>query len=245
MSILSELAGRFANMPPEDLARVFSLVHERLPQPRDGGREPADAPPATAPNLPSRTALSPLSAIDPARIASVLIAIHDTQSHIPRMPGASYDTLRRRLRSFESHLREQASIVDALMLKVAPVQGAPAAPTVGALQQTVVIQCPRAGHSAGRFRCLNRFAQVVEVVLEGGTVHCPAFGGRAIEGAIATAEPSRFSLAPGADRMVRLALDVSDADTCALDTLSAAFDVRMGGRLHARVWLEAELYDHG
>ncbi len=237
MSILSELASKFRAVPADELARVFLRIeNQRVAEQEAAGGKPGARP--APPRTPSLSH-SPLP-IDPIRIAGVLGAIHDAQLRIHATHVDSYQDLWRRLRSFETHLREQASIVDTLMSKVAPVQAAPAA---GSLQQTVLLQCPRGGFSAGRFRCLNRFAETVEVTIEGGTVCGFTAEGSPVSDAAARAEPAHFSLEPGAKMTVRLMLDVGRADTRDMNSVSAAFDVRMNGRPHSRVWLEAELYD--
>ncbi|NUZ05911.1 hypothetical protein [Piscinibacter koreensis] len=244
MSPLLNFAQSLISASPDELARLFGGIDEQ----RTRERLSHDAPAADVARPITRllqlpAGRGPGAAVDVARLAEVLSSIHDKQSREREADGAAYEQLWRKLRGVESKLAEHASLVDAVMTKVAPLHPAPAALPASTLQQTILVQCPRAGRSAGRFRCLNRFSEQVEVSIASSAVHRPDGDGSPVQGAIAGVEPARFILAARAHRVVELQLDLRNADTSGVDAVSASFAVHMGNKPHARVWLEATLYD--
>jgi hypothetical protein len=193
-----------------------------------------------------------LRAIPEDRIVTELKKIHARRTTSERpanaaaplpAPGSEtrYERARRVFADEEKRLRQQAllteQVVDQLRAREQP------APSPHGSQETLLLRAAAGRPAVGRFRLVNRFARTVPVELSASTlrrrdgagdVPCPV-----------TVTPPQVVLDPGADQVIRVAIDVGAARVPlgAGTILEGQVVARAGAATVHRLWLEVEIYD--
>jgi hypothetical protein len=206
-------------------------VHE--PNVRDGA-QPAAA--ATATSDDQRPPGSGTAAHAAQLVAALLAWPHASTN----APGAelSYDALSRRVLDFQAQARRQKLALERLLGQAFAADNS-AGTLVPTFQQTLYLQCPRDGRSAGRFRCVNRTARAASF-----EVKCEPMIGKAsgrLPGAQAVVEPSTGTVGPGESMTLQAIVDFSRCGPIDDDEVGAAAEVRLDGDCVLKLWIAVEL----
>ena len=146
-----------------------------------------------------------------------------------------YAALRDGLAQFERHAQNHAQFVERLM-RPQPQPQSPAAPAPAApYQETLYLQGPAQGRTAGRFRALNRRDRRVSVA----TLSRPFSlnGAPALEAPALTLRPGAFYLAPGEARLVTV-----EAELPGPGRYQSCLDLSMDDALALKLWIEIDVY---
>ncbi len=177
---------------------------------------------------------------DLSRVVAALRSIHNGLQVNGRESRASYETTHRQFHKLETTLREQQIAVDHL-LGYRATGGEPRKPVLHALQQTLFLQCPQWGKTAGRFRCVNRTGKAA-------LVHIRPRRSQDTEGglpdeAIVTFRPNGRRLAPEEAGIFCATVDLSGCQTVSAGRLETLADVYVGGELTLKLFICIEIYD--
>ena len=144
-----------------------------------------------------------------------------------------YGALREGLAKWEREARRHAEFVDKL-LAPKPAEKAAAKPAAP-YQETLYLQGPAGGRTAGRFRALNRRDKRVSVA----TLTRPfTLGGEpALEAPLLTQRPGAFYLEPGEARVVTV-----EAELPGPGRYQSALDVTMDEAVALKLWIEIDVY---
>jgi hypothetical protein len=192
-----------------------------------------------------------LRAIPEDRIVTELKKIHARRTTSERpangvplpAPGSEtrYERARQVFADEEKRLRQQAlvteQVVDQLRAREQP------AATPRGSQETLMLRAAAGRPAVGRFRLANRFARTLDVELSASTLR-RRDGAGDVPCAV-TVTPGHVVLDPGADQVVRVAIDL-DAAAAPLQAgtnLEAEVVARTGGAALHRLWVEVEIYD--
>jgi hypothetical protein len=139
-----------------------------------------------------------------------------------------YGALREGLDKWEREARRHAEFVDKLLAPKAAETTVAAAP----YQETLYLQGPAGGRTAGRFRALNRRDKRVSVA----TLTRP-FTLAAKPAPSLTLRPSAFYLEPGEARVVSV-----EAELPGPGRYEAALDLTMDEAVALKLWIEIDVY---
>jgi hypothetical protein len=158
----------------------------------------------------------------------------------PRSSEASrYASLQGGIRELEKELRRHGEFVDRLLGPRERVSAEPSGATIN--QQTLYLQCPRAGGSAGRFRCVNRRTEQVSV-----TSFARPFTQnleRLAPAPMLSLRPDAFTLDAGASAVITAEVDFAPCPQLASGVLQASIDLRTNDAMPAKIWIEVELHE--
>jgi hypothetical protein len=204
-----------------------------------------DAPPPSAPHsgqdLPSPALVSRVILDAIARgnedLAQLLAPLNREAAFEPEAVRR-YSALRNRLDRLEQDARQHAAVVDRFLNHDPSTVGQRdgAVPS----QETLYLQCQRAGRTAGRFRCVNRRSHRASVTLSPRPF--------TINGVPQTAapimgiRPDSFALAPGASAMLTVEVDLGSCPDL-LDNLQTSIDLHMNNAIALKIWIEIDVYD--
>jgi hypothetical protein len=177
---------------------------------------------------------------DLSRIVAALRSVHNDFQVDGRGDRAVYETTHHKFRKLETTLREQQIAVDRL-LGCRETLGNPRKPVLHALQQTLFLQCPQRGKTAGRFRCVNRTGKAALVDIrprrfqdtEGGLPH----------EAIVTFTPNGRRLVPEEAGIFCATVDLSGCQAVSAGTLETLADLYVGGELTLKLFIRVEVYE--
>jgi hypothetical protein len=153
-------------------------------------------------------------------------------------PSSSHQ-FNRELHGLETTLRDHAIAVDRLLGYRA--SGEPSKPVLHALQQTLFLQCPRGGKTAGRFRVVNRTGKRAYVDFH----PCPCRPGE--DGMISAEadlafEPNRACLESDEAAIFRALVDLSNGQQVT-GTLEMSAGVWLNSELTLRLFIYIEVYE--
>jgi len=177
---------------------------------------------------------------DLSQIVAALRSIHNNFQVNGREDRASYETTHRKFRKLETTLREQQVAVDRL-LGYRVTDGDSRKPALHALQQTLFLQCPQQGKTAGGFRCVNRTGKSALVDIRARRSQDTDAGLPAK--AIITFEPNGKRLEPEEAGIFFATVDLSDCQTVSAGTLETFADVYVSDKLALKLFIRLEIYD--
>jgi hypothetical protein len=150
-----------------------------------------------------------------------------------------YASLQGRFGELETELRRHAENVDRLLDRSDPASAEPSGVTFH--QQTLYLQCPSGGRSAGRFRCINRRVERMSV-----TSLVRPFT-RNLEPLAAaptlSLRPDSFVLSAGASEVITVEVDFGSCPELASGVLQTSIEVRKNDAMFVKIWIEVELYE--
>jgi hypothetical protein len=146
-----------------------------------------------------------------------------------------YDALRAQLDRLDRDVRQHAVTVDRLLNRNAPAPGA------AAYQETLYLQCPRGGHTTGRFRCVNRRDQRTSVTssLRPFTMH----GMPSAASPMLTIRPGSFALDSGASEIISVEVDLAACPDLVDGDLKTSIDLHMNNAIALKIWVEIHVYE--
>jgi hypothetical protein len=154
--------------------------------------------------------------------------------------AALYQALQERVRQTEATILDHHAAIDRL-LRQGDSGGTDPAPRPTLTQETLYLQCPRAGRTAGRFRCVNRADATVRAQVRPAAVMTPH--GDRVEGAVITVAPRAPTLGAGEAALITVALDLRCCSAVAADHLESSVDVEIEGASMLKVWIAIDLYE--
>jgi len=149
-----------------------------------------------------------------------------------------YSALRNRLEQFEQDARQHAAAVDRFLNRASSTAGQRDG-TVPS-QETLYLQCQRAGRTAGRFRCVNRRRHRASVTLSPRPFTINGVPQTAAP--IIGVRPDSFALAPGAWAVLTVEVDLGSCPDL-LDNLQTSIDLHMNNAIALKIWIEIDIYD--
>ena len=233
--------------PILDLVRILSLANDvhRL---GTGALVPRGVMPdgQTSPSLPTlwelgkALFLSPLTSTpDFAPLVERLRSIHNASRNNGRGDGAHCEKTHRTFSELETKLREQSEAVDRLLgsRNSREVRGKA---VLHALQQTLFLQCPQGGKTAGRFRCVNKTGK--SAVVDIRARRCSGPDGILQDEATIDFEPNGRRLEPEETGLFRAVIDMSNCRNPVAQPLEIGADVYVGGELTLKLFVNVEVY---
>lgn len=177
---------------------------------------------------------APLASDDFTAVVEVLRHIHETTSGIEHW--GSHDDIIRPIRELEEKLRQHASAVDRLLDSKDSKK-----PFLSVFQQTLFLQCPRGGKSAGQFRCVNRTGKPVRSDIRsrgciGGT------SDSCYEPSL-TFEPNNQWLEPEESGIVRAIVDLTTYPNASDEQIQMCADIYLDEKLSLKLFICVEVYD--
>jgi hypothetical protein len=191
-----------------------------------------------------------LRAIPEDRIVTELKKIHARRTTAERpanavplpAPGSEtrYERARRLFADEEKRLRQQALLTERVVDELRARDGSAAAPRGS--QETLLLRAAVGRPAIGRFRLANRFARRMHVELSASGLGRRDGTGDVLGAVIIT--PSEIALDPGADHVVRVAIepDVGGPPLGAGTSVEAEVVARADGAAVHRLWVEVEIY---
>jgi hypothetical protein len=145
----------------------------------------------------------------------------------------------REIQELEGRLREHSAAVDRLIERRSGEQ--PFKPVLGAFQQTLFLQCPRGGRTAGHFRCVNRTDRPAYVDIRARSR--PGTEEGLEEQAMLEFEPVIQRLEPQQAAFFRASVDLSRCQHVRDATLEFDADVYLRGQIALKLFICVEVYD--
>jgi hypothetical protein len=220
-----------------ELVNVLRDIHHgKTSDPQPPPALPAH-PDRSEPQLPS---LAPRFILDSlARgiddLARLLAPVSDAATVSNDRAVRRYSTLRAQFDRLERDVRQHAVSVDRLLNRASP------APVAAAYQETLYLQCPRGGRTAGRFRCVNRRDRRTSVTssLRPFTMY------RMPQAAapVLTIRPGSFALDSGASQIVSVELDLAACPDLVDGDLQTSIDLHMNEEIALKIWVEIHVYE--
>jgi hypothetical protein len=150
-----------------------------------------------------------------------------------------YERARRHFAGEERRLRRQAVVTERVIDDMRDRERARDG-TPRRTQETLALRAAAGRPAAGRFRLANRFARALDVRMEVSPLRDP--DGAPMRCRV-DVRPSRLTLGPGEDRIVRVTIDLAgDATPAAGTRLEGEIAARAGTTSVHRLWLEVETY---
>jgi hypothetical protein len=226
-----DLFSGWRRAPIESLVDMLRAMHER--NVLEGER------PSSAPSASSEDAQPPSSA-PAAHAAQFVAALLAWPGATQTGPAAelSYDALSKRVLDFQTQARRQKLALERLLGQAFVADDA-AGTLVPTFQQTLYLQCPRDGRSAGRFRCVNRNARSARL-----EVTCESVIGKAsgrLPAAQVLFEPATGLLAAGEAMTLQAIVDLTRCGAIDDDEVGAAAEIRLDGDCVLKLWIAVEL----
>jgi len=154
-------------------------------------------------------------------------------------PDASvYGALQERVGQLETELRCHVETVDRLLESKRPASEH-AAHTFH--QQTLYLQCPSGGRTAGRFRCVNRRGDRSSVtsMLRPFTISLELLAAAPT----LSVRPGSFILNAEASEIITVEIDFSPCPELASGVVQTSIDLRMNDSMALKIWIEVELHE--
>ncbi len=157
----SDISKAFLVSPVLDFLKLLMLINEA-----DGSANHGDDQRLAEPSFPSphmflsdlaRAMLMPTANPDFGPSIETLRSVHGAFEAAANKRRESAVKSHQKIQELEAALREQSAAVDRLLGHRSGEQPLNAA--LAAFQQTLFLQCPRGGRTAGHFRCVNRTDQ--------------------------------------------------------------------------------------
>jgi hypothetical protein len=145
----------------------------------------------------------------------------------------------RKIQELEAALREQSAAVDDILGHRSGEQPHNAA--LAAFQQTLFLQCPRGGRTAGHFRCVNRTDSPAGVDVRVRSM--PGAEAGLEDQAMLSFEPASHRLAPQQAATFRASVDLSRCQHVRDAALEFNADVYLRGQLALKLFICVEIYD--
>jgi hypothetical protein len=153
----------------------------------------------------------------------------------------TYEMTNRKFRELEATLRQQQIAVDRLLGSDGSTRDEPPKRVLRALQQTLFLQCPQRGGTAGRFRCVNKTGKPAYVDIRARK--CPGAETSLPDEAIVVFEPNGKRLEPQEAAIFRAIVDLSHCQNAAAETLETFADVYLSDELTLKLFICVEVYD--
>lgn len=176
-----------------------------------------------------------LSAHDFGPIVESLRRFHQAASGVD--DRISHKKIHQPLREIETKLREQATAVDRLLAFSSSDR-----PFLHALQQTLFLQCPRGGKTAGRFRCVNRTGAPALVDIRARRALAGADESCKSEPAV-TFEPTNQRLEPEESATFCVIVDLAQCPNAGEKPIQICADIYLNSELTLKLFVCVEVYD--
>jgi hypothetical protein len=149
-----------------------------------------------------------------------------------------YDAMRDRLQRLEQALQHHAAAVEHMLNRASTGQSAIRG---AAYQETLYLQCPQAGRTAGRFRCVNRRGRPASV-----TTSVRQFSSRGASGTAAptvTVRPSSFLINADCSEIISVEVDLAACPELVNEDLRGSIDLNMNDEIALKIWIEMHVYE--
>jgi hypothetical protein len=221
---------------PELVDVLRGIHHSKMTNPQPPPALPAhpDGSESQLPSLVSRLILDGV-ARGIEDLARLLAPVSDAATGSGDRAVRQYSELRGRFDRIERDVRQHAMTVDRLLNRASPTPGA------AAYQETLYLQCPRGGRSAGRFRCVNRRERRTSV-----TSSLRPFTMNGVPQAAApmlTIRPGSFALDSGASEIISVEVDLAACPDLVDGDLQTSLDLHMNGAITLKIWIEIHVYE--
>ena len=153
---------------------------------------------------------------------------------------ASYEFTHQEFGKLETMLRQQQIAVDRL-LGYRETDGDQRKPVLHALQQTLFLQCPKRGKTAGRFRCVNRTSNAALVDIRQRQPQDTEDG--LPDEAIIKFEPIGRRLGPEEAGIFCATVDLSGCQIVSAGRRETFADLYVSGELALKLFICVEIYD--
>jgi hypothetical protein len=168
-----------------------------------------------------------------------LKSVHGAFEAAARIPRETSVKSHRKIQDLEAALREQSAAVDRLLGHRSGEQ--PLNASLVAFQQTLFLQCPRGGRTAGHFRCVNRTDSPADVEIRARSMPHTEAGFE--DQAMLAFEPANQRLAPQQAAIFRASVDLSRCQHVRDATLEFGADIYLRGQLALKLFICVEIYD--
>ena len=176
---------------------------------------------------------------DFSRVVAALRSVHNFQVN-GREDPASYESTHQEFGKLETMLRQQQIAVDRL-LGYRETDGDQRKPVLHALQQTLFLQCPKRGKTAGRFRCVNRTSNAALVDIRQRQPQDTEDG--LPDEAIIKFEPIGRRLGPEEAGIFCVTVDLSGCQIVSAGRRETFADLYVSGELALKLFICVEIYD--
>lgn len=184
--------------------------------------------------------MSPLdSAPDFSSVIEVLKSIHG-RANSNGNKASGPERIHRLLQDLETGLRDQSAAVDRLLGYNSSSKDTANESVIHALQQTLFLQCPKQGKTAGHFRVANNTGRSGEVHFRVYPSHTPEIGST---GAVMTFDPSSARLESKDAMIFRVLVDLSTVQEIVPDHLEFGADIHLNDELMLKLFMFIEVYD--
>jgi hypothetical protein len=146
-----------------------------------------------------------------------------------------YRELRGRFDRLERDVRQHAATVDRLLDRASPAPGA------AAYQETLYLQCPRGGRTAGRFRCVNRRDRRTSVISSLRPFTMNGMPEAAVP--MLTIRPGSFALDAGASQIISVEVDLAACPDLVDGDLQTSIDLHMNDAIALKIWVQIHVYE--
>jgi len=213
-------------------ALSISSIVARIYQSNDSNSVTFPGPPPR--EAPNRAKSQPvLAAHDFRPLVEVLRCIHQAASE--REIGGSHENIHQPLQDLEAKLREHTTTVEQLLASSESDQ-----PILHALQQTLFLQCPRGGRTAGQFRCINRTGTAARVDIRS---HGAVGDDDPRNEPIVTFEPTNQRLEPEESCLVRATVDLANCPNAGNKSIEICSDIYLNNKITLRLVICVDIYD--
>ena len=176
---------------------------------------------------------------DFSRVVAALRSVHNFQVN-GREDPARYESTHQEFGKLETMLRQQQIAVDRL-LGYRETDGDQRKPVLHALQQTLFLQCPKRGKTAGRFRCVNRTSNAALVDIR---QRQPQDTEDSLpDEAIIKFEPIGRRLGPEEAGIFCATVDLSGCQIVSAGRRETFADLYVSGELALKLFICVEIYD--
>ena len=239
----SDISKAFLASPVLDFLKLLMLINEP-----NGSTIPGDDHRLAEPSFPSphmflsdlaRAMLMPAANPDFGPSIEALKSVHGAFEDAARKRRESAVKSHRKIQELEATLREQSAAVDRLLGHRSGEQPHNAA--LAAFQQTLFLQCPRGGRTAGHFRCVNRTDSPADVDIRVRSMPSTEAGFE--DQAMLAFEPANQRLAPQQAAIFRASVDLSRCQHVRDATLEFNADIYLRGQLALKLFIWVEIYD--
>lgn len=154
--------------------------------------------------------------------------------------GSRYEAMRQSIRGIEASLAERNEWIEQNTRCRADCGPGPAGP-MPLLQETIYLQCARAGRTAGRFRCINRTGERGSLSTRVGALRSP--NAEVIEAAQLSIHPAELILEADEAAVMTASVDLRRCPACPDDEIEGSLDIQIDGACTQKMWIMIGLYD--